>query len=126
MLKTKWLYRYCISVLAVFDVSEIPFIIALLVVSTFQMTLQYASIGKILEANKDSASLGETFPFVQSIFQRLKIAFRALVSRSFLTFLDSQFCENSTSKYLKNGTLLFRYNIMDAKYYSLCFLWKKT
>ena len=60
------------------------------------MTLPYVSIGKILESNKDNAHLSETFPFVQSILLRLKIAFRVLVSRSLLTFLNLQFCKNST------------------------------
>ena len=108
LLKT-WLYRYCISILAVFGVSGIPSIIVLHAVSTFQMILPYVNIGRILESNKDNASLGETFPFVQSILLRLKIAFRALVSRSLLTFLNSQFCENSTPKYLKNETYLIAF-----------------
>ena len=108
LLKT-WLYRYCTSILAVFGVSGILSIIALLAVSTFQMILPYVGIGRILESNKDNASLGQTFPFVQSILLRLKIAFHALVSHSLLTFLNSQFCENSTPKYLKNGTYLIAF-----------------
>ena len=96
--------------LGVFGVSRIPSIIALLAVSTFHMILPYVSIGRILESNKDNASLGETFPFVQSILLRLKIAaFRALVSRSLLTFLNLQFCENCIPKYLKNGTYLIAF-----------------
>ena len=95
--------------MGVFGVSGIPSIIALLAVSTFHMILPYVSIGRILESNKDNASLGETFPFVQGILLRLKIAFRALVSRSLLTFLNLQFCENCTPKYLKNGTYLIAF-----------------
>ena len=53
-----WLYRYCISILAVFGVSGILSIIVLHDVSTLQMILPNVSIGRVLESNNDNASLG--------------------------------------------------------------------
>ena len=73
-------------------------------VLTFHITQPYVSMRKMFESNNDSDSFGETHPFVQSILLMLNIAFLALKILSCFTFLNSEFCENSTPEYLKDRT----------------------